>query len=178
MHPATSTSTHLHPSAPSSFQSPPSSIHLHLAQLSLHPALCNTLNVIRSLISHISGNFSKFRSKNSNLSILTNIGNKKNLEVTVSNPDLVFFLGSRLSLDPKIHFWVNLDQNCQSYQFCLKICAHGIWTMLILIPTLVFWICNPKSIFGLILGKKLKVVHFDWKLAIRVSRGCWFLFWH
>ena len=173
MHPATSTSTHLHPSVPSSFQSPPSSIHLHLAQLSLHPALCNTLNVIRSLISHISGNFSKFRSKNSNLSILTNIGNKKNLEVTVSNPDLVFW-----SLDPKIHFWVNLGQNCQSYQFCLKICAHGIWTMLILIPTLVFWICNPKSIFGLILAKKLKVVHFDWKLAIRVSRGCWFLFWH
>ena len=178
MHPATSTSTHLHPSAPSSFQSPPSSIHLHLAQLSLHPALCNILNVIRSLISHISGNFSKFRSKNSNLSILTKNWQQKELGGDGFKSRLSFFLGSRLSLDPKIHFWVNLDQNCQSYQFCLKICAHGIWTMLILIPTLVFWICNPKSIFGLILAKKLKVVHFDWKLVIRVSRGCWFLFCH
>ena len=80
MHPATSTSTHLHPSPPSSFQSPPRSIHLHPAQLSLHPALCNTLNVIRSLISHISDNFSKFRSKNSNLSILTENWQQKELE--------------------------------------------------------------------------------------------------
>ena len=30
---------------------------------------------------------------------------------------------------------------------------HGIFTMLILIPTLVFWIPNPKSIFGQIWRK-------------------------
>ena len=42
----------------------PSSIHLH-------PALCNTLNVIRSIISHVIGQFSKFGPKNWKLSILT-----------------------------------------------------------------------------------------------------------
>ena len=37
----------------------PSSIHLHPADLNLHPALFNTLNVIRTKISHIIGQLSK-----------------------------------------------------------------------------------------------------------------------
>ena len=37
--------------------------------------------------------------------------------------------------------------------------------MLILIPTIVFWIANPKSIFGLIWAEKVKAVYFAWKLA-------------
>ena len=37
----------------------PSSIHLHPAYLNLQPALCNTLSVIRTKISHIIGQFSR-----------------------------------------------------------------------------------------------------------------------
>ena len=72
------------------------------------------------------------------------------MEVLIPNPDIFFW-----NSDPKIHFWANLGQKSQSYQFCLKICTHGIWRMLNLIPTLVFWICNPKSIFGQIWTKKV-----------------------
>ena len=55
---------------------------------------------------------------------------------------------------------------------------HSILAMLILIPTLVFWFPNPKSIFGEIWVKKVKVVQFGWKLTHMVSRRCWFLFRH
>ena len=37
--------------------------------------------------------------------------------------------------------------------------------MLILIPTIFFWIVNPKSIFGQIWAEKVKAVCFAWKLA-------------
>ena len=37
--------------------------------------------------------------------------------------------------------------------------------MLILIATLVFWISDPKSIFGQIWGEKVKAVSFAWKLT-------------
>ena len=37
--------------------------------------------------------------------------------------------------------------------------------MLILIPTIVFWIAYPKSIFGQIWAEKVKAVCFVWKLA-------------
>ena len=47
------TSTQLNPPPPSSFQPPSSPIHLHPAHFSLHPALCNTFNVIRTKISHV-----------------------------------------------------------------------------------------------------------------------------
>ena len=56
--------------------------------------------------------------------------------------------------------------------------THDILAMLILIPTLVFWISDPKFIFGQICSKKVKVVKFGWKLTHRVSRRCWFLFRH
>ena len=59
-----------------------------------------------------------------------------------------------------------------------EIGMHSILAMLILIPTLVFWFPHPKSIFGEIWAKKVKVVQFGWKLAHIVSRRCWFLFRH
>ena len=91
----------------------------------------------------------------------------------ISNPDLDFW-----NFDPKIYFWANLGRKNQSCLFFLKIDTHGILTILILIPTLAFWISDPKSIFGEIWAKKVKVVQFGWKLAHRVSRRCWFLFRH
>ena len=78
--------------------------------------------------------------------------------------------------DPQIYFWANLGRKSQSCLFFLKIGTHGILTMLILIPTLVFWISDPKPIFDKIWTKKVKVIQFGWKLAHRMSRRCWFLF--
>ena len=49
---------------------------------------------------------------------------------------------------PKINFRVNLGRKSKKYPFYLKIGTHGISTMLVFIPTLVFWILNLKSIFG------------------------------
>ena len=37
--------------------------------------------------------------------------------------------------------------------------------MLILILTIVFWIANPKSIFGHIWTEKVKAICFAWKLT-------------
>ena len=49
----------------------PSSIHLHPAHFTLDPALCNTLNIIRTKISHLIGQFPQIHAKNSKLSVLT-----------------------------------------------------------------------------------------------------------
>ena len=46
-------------------------------------------------------------------------------------------------------------------------CWYRIWTYIFEIPT-------SKFIFGQICTKKAKVLHIDWKLAHRVSRGFWF----
>ena len=64
-------STQLHPPPPSSFQLPSSSTQLQPAHFSLHPALCNTLSVIRTKLSHVIGDFPKFKLKNSKVPILT-----------------------------------------------------------------------------------------------------------
>ena len=93
------------------------------------------------------------------------------LEVQIPNPHLDFWNSNH-----KIHFWANLGRKSQKCSFFLKISMHGTLTMLILIPTLVFWISNPRSIFGQIWAKKVKVVCFDWKLVHMLSRDCWFLF--
>ena len=127
----------------------PAHFNLHPAHLSIHPALCNTLNVIWSLILHVPSNFPKFRPKNSKLSILTENWLVRELGGAESKSGLSFW-----NSDPKTHFWANLSLQSQSYQFCLKIDTHGIWRMLILLPTLVSWICNPKSIFKANLGQK------------------------
>ena len=49
--------THLHPAPSTSTQLISTSIYLHPAHISLHPALCNTLNAIRTKLSHVIGQF-------------------------------------------------------------------------------------------------------------------------
>ena len=61
----------MHPAPPSSIYLHPAHFNLHPAHVSLGPVLCNTLNVITTLVLHVSGNFPKFRPRNSKLSILT-----------------------------------------------------------------------------------------------------------
>ena len=55
---------------------------------------------------------------------------------------------SFLNFQPKIHFWANLGQKNSELSFCLKIGTNSILKTWILVPTLVFWISKPKSIFG------------------------------
>ena len=136
---------------------PPSSIHLHPAHFSLHPALANTLN-------------KNLGRKIQSCPFWLKIGSHGILEVLIPNTDLDFW-----NSNPKIHFWGNLGPKSQSCPFWLKIGAHGVSRILILISTLVFWISNQKSIFGQIWAKKVKVIRFVWKLAHMVSSGCWFL---
>ena len=119
------------------------------------------------------GNFPKFRPKNLKLSILTENWYTWHGGGADSKSRHRF-----LKLRPQNSFWANLGRKSQSCLFYLKIGTNGISRILILIPTLVFWISNPKSIFGQIWAKKVKVVYFDWKLAHRVSRRFWFLFRH
>ena len=95
------------------------------------------------------------------------------LEALIPNSDLDFW-----NCDPKIYFGANLGRKTQSCLFYLTIGTNGISRMLIRIPTLVFWISYPKSIFGQISAKNAKVVRFAGELAHMVSWGSWFLFWH
>ena len=62
-------------------------------------------------------------------------------------------------------FWTNLTRKIQSCSFWLKIGTRGISRMLIFIPKTVFWIANPKSIFGQIWAENVKAVYFAWNLA-------------
>ena len=121
----------VHPAPPSSLQS--AHFNLHPAHLSLHPVLCNTLNVIRTLVSHVSGNFPKFRPKNSKLCILTQNWPIREFGGIGSKSGLSF-----LKFGPQNPFLGKFGLKSQSYQFYLKIGTNGIWKMLILIPTLVF----------------------------------------
>ena len=116
----------------------------------------------------------KFGPKKSKLSVLTENWHTWYLGSADSESGLGFLKFRHL----KIHFWANLGRKNQSCLFFLKIGTYGILTMLILIPTLAFWISDPNSIFGKIWAKKVKVVKFGWKLTHRVSRQCWFLFRH
>ena len=125
----------------------PSSIHLHAAHLSLHLSLCNTINVIRTKISHIFGQFSKTWADRKN-------GAGGILVVLIPNLDLNFwnsnlkiqYLGkfgsknSKLSVLPKNwHTWYLEDvdsysnirfQNLQPYiHFWANLC-HKITSFL------------------------------------------------
>ena len=102
----------------------------------------------------------KFGPKKSKLSILLEHWHTWYFEDADSHVDISF-----LNFQPWIHFWTNLAQKSQSCSFCLKISMKSISRMLILIRTLVFWISNPKSVFGQILAEKVKAVCFSWKLA-------------
>ena len=58
----------------------------------------------------------------------------------------------------------NLGGKIQNCLFCLKIATHSISRMIMLIPTLVFWIFNPKSIFWVNLGQKSQSCLFCLKM--------------
>ena len=77
------------------------------------------------------------------------------MEVLIPDPDLDFW-----NSDPKIHFWEKLGLEIQICSFCQKIGTLDISRMLILIPTLVFWISNPKSVFRQIWTEQIKAICF------------------
>ena len=131
--------THLHPPPLSSFQPPPSSLH-HSQQYS------NQNNARNWAISPNLG------WKIQSCPFWLKIGSHGILEGLIPNTDSYS--------NPKIYFWANLGPKSQSCWFCLKIDTYGISSMLIFIPTLVFWISNPKFLFGQIWAKKVKVVSF------------------
>ena len=122
----------------------PSSIHLHAAHLSFHPSLCNTINVIRTKISHVFGQFSKiwaekfevvhFDGKNGAGGILV---------VLIPNLDLNFW-----NSDPKIQYLGKFEPKNSKLSVLPKNWYTWYLEMLILIPTLAFWIYKPKSIYG------------------------------
>ena len=55
--------------------------------------------------------------------------------------------------------------------FYLKIRTHSIWRILILIPTSIFWIGDPKSIFGQIWAKKSKLSDLHENCPLRYLKG-------
>ena len=97
---------------------------MHLSPTSsiyLHPALCKTLNVIRTKIFAfnwaISPNLGR---KIQNCSLWLKTGLHGILEVLIPNPDLNFW-----NSDPEINFWVNLGRKTKKFPFCLKIETLG-----------------------------------------------------
>ena len=146
-------STQLHPP-------PPSSTQLHPAHFNLHLALCNTLNVIRTKISHVIG-------KSQSCLFCLKIGKHGTSRMLNFILILVFSISN-----PQTIFWANLGQKIQSSLFFTKIDTHGVSRMLMLSPTLVFGIPNPKFAFGQICSGKTKAVHFVCKLAHLVSWRC------
>ena len=61
-----------------------------------------------------------------------------------------------------------VGRKSQSCAFFLNIGTHGILTMLILIPTYIFWISDPISIFGQIGCQKSQNCSFCLKIGTRV----------
>ena len=122
-----------------------------------------TLNIIRTKISHVIGQFPKFRWNNSKLSVLPENWHKWYLGGGASKSTLRFlkfwpqntFLGK---FRPKKWKFSILPENWHTY----------ISRIIILISTLVFWISNPKSIFGQIWSIKVKVVCVTWKWTCRI----------
>ena len=145
--------------------------HLQPVHFSLYPALRNTLNVIRTKIFQVIGQFPQIRPKNSKLSIFTENWHTRSLRGVDLKAALRF-----LKFRPQNSFLGKFGSKSQSCPFCLKSSTNDISRILILIPTLVFWISNPKFIFGQVWAKKFKVVCFVWNLACMVSRRYWFLF--
>ena len=102
----------------------------------------------------------KFGPKKSKLSSLVENWHTECLDDFNSYSDIIF-----LSFEPWILFWTNLGRKIESCSFWLKIGTHDISRMLILLPTIVFWIANPRSTFGKIWAERVKAVCFAWKLA-------------
>ena len=83
----------------------------------------------------------KFRPKNSKLSVLAKNWYTWYLKDADSYSNISF-----LNFKSKFPFWANLSQKSQICLFCLKIDTLGLLRMRILIPRLVFWVLQPKSI--------------------------------
>ena len=109
--------------------------------------------------------FLKFRFQNS---FLGKLGPKKgklsilpeNWHTSYLEDDYSYSNISFLNLQLQIHFWANLGHKGQSCLSCLKIDTWSMMRMLILIPTLIFSISNPKSIFRQIWAEKVKIIMF------------------
>ena len=101
----------------------------------------------------------KFGPKKSKLSSLAENWHTECLDDVDFCSDITF-----LSFQPWMIFWTNFWK-IQSCSFWLKIGTHGISRMLILIPTIFFWIANPNSFLRQIWSEKVKAVCFAWKLA-------------
>ena len=137
----------------------PSSIHLHQAYLNFRPAFWTPSTLLEPKYWKIQ-----------NCPFWQKIGTVGILVVLIPNLDLKFW-----NSDPKMQSLGKFGPQNSKLSVLPK---HWQTWYGIHIPILVFWICNPKSIFGQIWAKKVKVVWFTWKLALMVSRGCWFLFRH
>ena len=127
---------------------PPSSIHLHSAYFRLHPAPCNSLNVIRTKILHVIGQFPQIYTKKiqSYLSRLK-IGTHGNLQALIPNLDLDF-----QNSDPKIHFWPSWGQKSQFCPLAWTLahiiswkCWFQIWSKNFEIPTPNLGKFGPKN---------------------------------
>ena len=89
------------------------------------------------------GNFPKIRQKDSKMSVLLENWYTWYLESAHSESALRF-----LKFWPQNPFFGKCEPKSKTCLFCPQIGAHNISRMLILIPTLVFWVSNLKSIFG------------------------------
>ena len=75
------------------------SIHLHPAHFNLHPALCNTFNVVRTKISNNWAISPNLGPKIQSCPFWLKIGTQSISDVLIPNPDLDFW-----NSDPKIPF--------------------------------------------------------------------------
>ena len=110
LHPSSPSSTQVHPPSHSSSEPLPSSTYLHLVHFSLQPALCNTLNVIRTKILNVVGQFPQIQ-----CSICSENWRTWYIWGSDSKSRLIF-----LKFRPKIQFWTNLDRKSQSCFFFLE----------------------------------------------------------
>ena len=123
--------------------------------------------------------FGKFGSKRSKLSILT-----ENWHTQYLKDDDSYSVINFLNFPPEIYFWANLGRKSQSCLFCLKIGIWDISRMLILIPTLVFWIYKKSKLLVCLKTNTYSISRILIAIFMLVfsnfkpkSRVCWFLFW-
>ena len=168
LHPAASTSTQFYPPPPISFQPPPS--FLQRSQQYLNQNIARNWAVSPNLGRKIQS--CPFWLKIRSHDILEVLIPNPDLDFWISDRKIHFSanLGQKSVLSENWHTWyledansysnisfmnfqlwipfgANLGQKCQSCPFYLKIGEHGIFWMLTLIPTLVFWIPKPKFVF-------------------------------
>ena len=133
--------TQLHPPPPSSLQ---------------HPQLYENQNIAHNLAV-----FQNLGRKIQSWLFWQKIDTDGILVVLIPNLDLNLW-----NSDPKIQYLGKFGQENSKFSVLPKNCTNGIWRILILISTLVFWIYNPKSILGQIWAKKSKLsdLHENWHL--------------